>query len=172
MARARTAHQNDLRLRAGWRAEGAFALRVRSVQMLTGHLSASYLQHHKSWGPRGRGYRQSSLLLLPSSSDQGIYPDGEDYSRQTLRTPSENRDKVSPAGEALDYQWRGPGLGTRCAQYINRLSADLQYFLPLWVHTTSWEAMRGGLKSFFFLEHSGLWNDYITQPCLYSKQYC
>lgn len=58
--------------------------------MFRRQLKTGYLQHHKSWGPRGRAYRQSSLLLLPSSSDQGIYLGGEDYSRQTLHTPSEN----------------------------------------------------------------------------------
>jgi len=60
-------------------------------KMFKGHLTTGYLQHHKSWGPRWRAYRQSLLLLLPSSSNQGIYLDGEDYSRQTLHTPSKTK---------------------------------------------------------------------------------
>lgn len=71
-------------------------------KMLRRQSKTGYLQHHKSWGPRGRAYRLSSLLLLPSSSDQGIYLDGEDYSRQTLHTPSENKErKLRLADEAL-----------------------------------------------------------------------
>jgi len=84
--------------------DGRIALQVRNTQELMGHVDTGYLQHRKSWGPHGRDCKQSSLLLLPSSSNQGIYLDGGDYSRQTLHTPSKERQKVSCADEALDYQ--------------------------------------------------------------------
>lgn len=123
-------------------------------KMFRGHLKKAYLQHHKSWGPHWRAYRQSSLLLLPSSSNQGIYLDGEDYSRQTLHTPSENK------GRGLALQMKhwiiSADFRTHCMHCTSKLAA--------FTRNSCWEAMAERLKkikTFGFQGHSGLWSDSI-----------
>lgn len=128
-------HQNELTLMLTWRAQGAFAL-IKKTQNVQ-EAKTSYLQHHKIWGPRGRACRQSSPLLLPSSSDQGIYLDGEDYSRQTLHTPSENKERiVRLADEAL----RTPHVHSRskfAAFYPKNITG---LYCSCKLNATSWEA--------------------------------